>query len=34
MFEFENEVVSAIEESENNEGGKVRIVTPPLVFAW
>ena len=34
VVEFENEVVSAIEESENNEGGKVRIVTPPLVFAW
>ena len=34
VVEFENEVVAAIEESENNEGGKVRIVTPPLVFAW
>ena len=34
VVEFENEVVSALEESENNEGGKVRIVTPPLVFAW
>lgn len=34
VVEFENEVVTAIEESENNDGGKVRIITPPLVFGW
>lgn len=34
VVEFENEVVTAIEESENNEGGKVKIVVPPVVFAW
>ena len=34
VIEFENEVVTAIEESENNGDGKVKIVTPPLIFAW
>jgi len=34
VIEFENEVVTAIEESENNGGGKVKIVMPPLIFAW
>ncbi len=34
VVEFENEVVTAIEESENNGGGKVKIVTPPLILAW
>ncbi|MEC8941351.1 MAG: hypothetical protein VYC95_01365, partial [Verrucomicrobiota bacterium] len=34
LVEFENEVVTAIEESENNGGGKVKIVTPPLIFGW
>ena len=34
VVEFENEVVTAIEESENNGGGKVKIVTPPLIFGW
>ena len=34
IVEFENEIVIAIEESENNEGGKVKIVIPPLLIAW
>ena len=34
VVEFENEVVTAIEETENNEGGKVKIVNPPLLIAW
>ena len=34
VLEFEGEVVTAIEETENNEGGKVKIVAPPLVFGW
>lgn len=34
VIEFENEIVNAIEESENNGGGKVKIVVPPLVIAW
>lgn len=32
--EFVDDVVTAIEESEKREGGKVRIVVPPLVFGW
>lgn len=34
VVEFENDVVTAIEETENNEGGRVKIVVPPLVFGW
>ena len=34
VVEFENEVVTAIEESESRQGGRVRIVVPPIVFAW
>ncbi len=35
VVEFKNEVVTAIEESETNEGeAKVKIVVPPLVFGW
>ena len=34
VLEFEGEVVTAIEETENNQGGGVKIVTPPLVFGW
>ncbi len=30
--EFENGVVSAIEESESHKGGSVRIIVPPIVF--
>lgn len=32
--EFKNDAVTAIEESEDNEGGNVRIIVPPLVFGW
>ena len=33
--EFENGVVTAVEESEDhNGGGNVRIVVPPMVFGW
>jgi hypothetical protein len=32
--EFENDIVTAVEESEDNQGGNVRIVVPPLVFGW
>lgn len=35
VVEFENDVVTAIERTETDEGsGKVRIVVPPVVFAW
>ena len=34
VVEFENEVVTAIEETENNDGRKVRIVNPPVLIAW
>ena len=32
--EFENGIVTAVEESENRQGGNVRIVVPPVVFGW
>lgn len=32
--EFENDVVTAVEESEDRQGGNVRIVVPPLLFRW
>lgn len=32
--EFVNEVVTAIEESENRQGTNVRIIVPPLTFRW
>jgi hypothetical protein len=32
--EFEDNLVTAIEESENKKGGPVRIIVPPLIFAW
>lgn len=32
--EFENNIVTAIEESENKKGGPVRIIVPPLIFGW
>ncbi|MDP4624128.1 MAG: hypothetical protein NWT08_03205 [Akkermansiaceae bacterium] len=34
VVEFENNIVSALEESENNGPGNVRIIVPPLVFGW
>ena len=32
--EFENDVVTAVEESEDRQGGNVRIIVPPLFFRW
>lgn len=32
--EFENNVVTAVEESEDHQGGNVRIVVPPVMFGW
>ena len=32
--EFENDVVTAIEESEDRQGGNVKIIVPPLIFRW
>lgn len=35
VVEFENDVVTAIEESESDEGtGRVKIVIPPVVWGW
>jgi len=35
VVEFENDLVSAIEQSENRGGGgNVRIIVPPVVFGW
>lgn len=33
-LEFNDNVVTAVEESEDNRGGNVRIIVPPLVFGW
>jgi hypothetical protein len=32
--EFGDGIVTAVEESEDHQGGSVRIVVPPLVFGW
>jgi hypothetical protein len=32
--EFEDDIVTAVEESRDHQGGNVRIVVPPLVFGW
>ncbi len=32
--EFQDDVVTAVEESEDHQGGNVRIVVPPLIFGW
>jgi hypothetical protein len=32
--EFVDNVVSAVEESEDRQGGNVRIIIPPVVFGW
>ncbi|RYD60391.1 MAG: hypothetical protein EOP83_19495 [Verrucomicrobiaceae bacterium] len=32
--EFSDDVVTAVEESEDRVGGAVRIVVPPLIFRW
>jgi len=34
VIEFTNDVVSAIEESEDHKGGNVRVIVPPVVFGW
>ena len=35
VIEFEDDVVTAIEQTETDDGaGRVRIVVPPVVFAW
>jgi hypothetical protein len=34
VVEFENDVVTAVEESEDNQGGNVRVIVPPLIFRW
>lgn len=33
-IEFQDDVVTAIEESENRQGNNTRIIVPPLVFGW
>ncbi|NJM37548.1 MAG: hypothetical protein HC845_06610 [Akkermansiaceae bacterium] len=32
--ELQNDVVTAVEESESLEGGNVKVIVPPLVFRW
>jgi len=32
--EFDNDVVTAVEESEDRQGGNLRIIVPPLIFRW
>ena len=32
--EFENDIVTAVEESEDHKGGNVHIIVPPLLFRW
>lgn len=34
VVEFANGIVTALEETENNGGGSVRIIVPPLVLNW
>ncbi len=34
VVEFEGDVVTALEESENNSGGRIKIITPPIVWGW
>jgi len=34
VVEFENDIVTATEESESREGGAVKVVVPPLVVTW
>ncbi len=34
VVEFENGVVSSLEESEQRRGGPVKIIVPPVVFVW
>ena len=32
--EFEDDIVSAVEQSEDRRGGSVKIIVPPVVFGW
>jgi hypothetical protein len=32
--EFENGIVTAVEQSEDRGGGNIRVVVPPLIFGW
>lgn len=32
--EFENNLVTAVEQSEDHQGGNVKIIVPPLIFRW
>lgn len=32
--DFENNLITAIEESEDHQGNNTRIIVPPLVFSW
>lgn len=32
--EFEGDIVTAVEESEDRQGSNVRIIVPPVVFGW
>jgi len=34
FVEFENDVVTAVEESEDHQAAKSRIIIPPLIFQW
>lgn len=34
VVEFENDAVAAVEESEDRQGGNVKIIVPPLIFHW
>ena len=34
VVEFENDVVTAIEQTEDRGGGNVRVIVPPLIFGW
>lgn len=34
VVEFEDDIVTAIEESENRGAGRLRIIVPPVVFGW
>jgi len=34
VVEFKDEVVTAIEETESDDGGGVKIIVPPVIFGW
>jgi len=33
-IEFENDLVTAVEQSEDNQAGNVKIIVPPLIYRW